>query len=71
MALKEPQPLRLDIYNADVRIISGCSETTAARKILLCKLAYDKKDFQALTIKEYCLYYDYNYQEVLKQLQLI
>lgn len=68
---KEPTASRIDIFNADVIRISGCSESTATRRIKECRDALGKKDHQQLTIREYCCYYGYDYMEILKLLQLI
>lgn len=68
---KEPQPRRLDIFLADIRLISACSDTTASRKLKECRDALGKPDHQVVTIKEYCTYFGYDYTEVLKMLQLI
>lgn len=71
MSEKEFQPRRLDLFIADVRMISDCSDATASRKIKECKDAIGKKEWQVLTIKEYCTYFGYEYQEVLQILKLI
>lgn len=70
MPEKEPQPRRLDIFLADIRLISGCSDATASRKMKECKEAVGKKEWQVLTIKEYCIYFGYEFSEVIKLLQL-
>jgi hypothetical protein len=71
MPEKELKPRRLDIFIADVRQISGCSDATASRKIALCRDALDKQQHQRLTIREYCTYYGYDYAEILHLLKLI
>lgn len=71
MPLQDPQPSRIDIFNADVRLISACSENTAARRISQCRAALAKQDWQKLTIREYCEYYGYDYPEILKLLKLL
>lgn len=68
---KEPTPSRIDIFNADVIRISGCSESTATRKINECRDAFAKLPHQKITIREYCHYYGYDYIEILKLLQLV
>lgn len=71
MAIPDPQPRRIDLFNADVRQISGCSENTASRKIKQCKEALGKQEHQPITIREFCDYYGYDYTEVLNVLKLL
>lgn len=71
MPNQEPIPSRIDLFNADVMIISGCSDTTASRKVAVCRDALAKPKHQPLTIREYCDYYGYNYIEVLTLLKLL
>lgn len=63
--------VRMDISIADVKIISGCSKDTAARRIQQAKDAIGKEKHQALTIREYCTYFGYDFEEVVKNLKLI
>lgn len=69
--MANPQPYRIIIYPKDVQKITGCSESTAGRKISLVKNTLGKRETQLLSIKEFCDFYDLNYNDVLKQLCLI
>lgn len=68
--MSEVQPRRMDIFLADIRTISGCSDATASRKMKECKEALGKKEWQVLTIKEYCYYFGYEFTDVIKLLKL-
>lgn len=71
MSENQLQPRRLDLFNADVQLISGCSQNTASRKIREAKDGLGKKEWQIVTIREYCDYFGYDYLEVLKLLKLL
>ncbi len=71
MPANQPQPARLVIYSGDVMNIHNCSSSTASRKLQLVKVWLQKKDYQEVTIKEYCDYWGLNYLETCEFLKLL
>jgi len=64
-------PTRLNIYASDVMQVSGCSYSTANRKLNQVKDAKGKKDLHQITIKEYCEYWSLDYEVYCRFLKLI
>ena len=64
-------PSRLIIYTKDVIQIAGCSDSTAMRKLQQVKDVLAKKEYQEVTIKEYCSYYSLDYTEICQFLKLL
>ncbi|NDP26654.1 MAG: hypothetical protein GZ087_04400 [Flavobacterium sp.] len=59
---------RIVIYPSDIIILTGKSESYARKDIQKIKKEINKKSHQKLTIKEYCQYYGFDLEEVLKVL---
>ncbi len=59
---------RIVMYPSDIIILTGKSESYARKEIQNLKKAFNKKPHQKATIKEYCQYYGFDIDEVLKVL---
>ncbi len=71
MQVNQSTPSRLIIYTKDVVQIAGCSDSTAMRKLHQVKDVLAKKEYQEVTIKEYCAYYSLDYMEICQFLKLL
>jgi hypothetical protein len=56
---------RIVIYPSDIVILTGKSESYARKEIQNLKKELDKKPCQKVTIKEYCLHYGFDINEVI------
>jgi hypothetical protein len=56
---------RIVIYPSDIIILTNKGESYARKEIQNLKKALHKEKHQKVTIKEYCLYYGFNLEEVL------
>jgi hypothetical protein len=57
---------RIVIYPSDIIILTNKSESYARKEIQNLKKALHKEKHQKVTIKEYCHYYGFNLEEVLR-----
>lgn len=64
------QPLRLVIYAADIRQLTGCSKRTSQRQLTALKLKLARDAHQYVTIEEYCTDRGLNYEKTLVTLKL-
>lgn len=48
--------------------LTGCSMSTAQRKVMQVRNANGKASGKSITLKEYCKYEDFNYDDVVKSL---
>ncbi|MFZ2284757.1 MAG: hypothetical protein WAV86_12855 [Lutibacter sp.] len=60
---------KLLIYPSDIILLTDKSESYARKEIQKLKLALKKEKHQKVTIKEYCQYYDIDYNDVLSVLE--
>ncbi|NEW80585.1 MAG: hypothetical protein GZ086_14445 [Gelidibacter sp.] len=56
---------KLLIYPSDIVLLTGKSESYARKEIQNLKTALKKQKHQKVSIKEYCVYYDFNIDDVL------
>ncbi len=56
------------MYPSDVIILTDKSESYARKEIQKLKKALNKEKHQKVTIKEYCQYYGFNLEEVMRVL---
>jgi hypothetical protein len=59
---------RIVIYTADIIELTDKSESYARKEIQTLKKVLQKEKHQKVTIKEYCQYYGFCLEEVLKVL---
>ncbi len=60
---------KLLIYPSDIMLLTGKSESYARKEIQKLRIALKKEKHQKVTIKEYCQYYDIDYNDVLTALE--
>lgn len=60
---------KIVIYPSDIMLITEKSESYARKEIQKLRIALKKEKHQKVTIKEYCLYYDFDYNDVLSALE--
>jgi len=61
---------RITIETKDIQKLTGKSKDTALRQLRVLRDALQKKDHQAVTIKEYCEYYGLDLAEVKQVLNV-
>jgi len=59
---------RIIILAQEVKMLEGCSVSTAYERIKLARIALAKKPHQKLTILEFCEYYGYDWNLVSNML---
>jgi len=57
--------IRIVIYPSDVMLIFSKSESYARKTIQIIKKSLNKAKHQAVTIKEFCNYFDFDFDEVI------
>ncbi|PKP29003.1 MAG: hypothetical protein CVU01_02180 [Bacteroidetes bacterium HGW-Bacteroidetes-18] len=60
---------KIVIYPRDIMLLTGKSESYARKEIQRLRVALKKEKHHKVTIKEYCLYYDFDYNDVLNALE--
>lgn len=63
--------IRIVIYPNDIMALTNKSNSYARKEIRSIKKALNKQDYQMLTIKEYCEYYAFDFNEVMALLEKI
>ncbi|WP_158727938.1 MULTISPECIES: hypothetical protein [unclassified Flavobacterium] len=56
---------RIVLYPSDIVLLTDKSESYARKEIQNLKKVLKKEPHQKITIKEYCIYYGFEYQEVV------
>ena len=56
------------IYSKDIQQILRCSQPTASRKLQAVKDFFQKRDYQYITLNEFCSYYAIPEQEIKSKL---
>ena len=59
---------RLPIYPSDIRLLTDKSDSYARKEIQILKKVLNREKHQKVTIKEYCDYYGFKLEEVIKVL---
>lgn len=59
---------RIALFTQDIVLLTGKSESYARKEIQKLKKFFKKEQHQKVTIKEYCTYYGFDYQEVVAAL---
>lgn len=54
----------------DIMMVYACSPATATRKMQLLRDVYHKKKHQAVTVNEFCKYFDIPVNEVKQALRI-
>lgn len=60
---------KLCIYPSDIILLTDKSESHARKEIQKLRIALKKEKHQKVSIKEYCQYYDFDYNDVLSALE--
>lgn len=56
---------RIVLYSSDIVILTDKSESYARKEIQNLKKVLKREPHQKVTIKEYCVYYGFKYEEVV------
>ncbi|MFA5299506.1 MAG: hypothetical protein WC389_15055 [Lutibacter sp.] len=59
---------KIEIDTSDIMKLNGKSASTARKQIKDVKKSLKREKHQKLTIKEYCVYYGFNFEDVLSAL---
>ena len=60
---------KIVIYPSDIMLLTEKSESYARKEIQKLRIALKKEKHQKVSIKEYCQYYDFDYNDVLSALE--
>jgi len=63
-----PKFNRLVITSADIKILLGCSQATAYRKLIFIHQCLGKQKQQLISIKEFCEFYGFDFNEACLKL---
>ena len=61
---------RIVIYPSDIILLTDKSESYARKEIQNLKKVLNKEPHQKVTIREYCIYYDFSEEQVLAALSV-
>ncbi len=60
---------KIVIYPSGIMLLTEKSESYARKEIQKLRIALKKEKHQKVSIKEYCQYYDFDYNDVLSALE--
>lgn len=61
---------KIVIHAREVAEVFGCTAKTACNKLNAVRAAYNKSPKQPVTIREFCNYFNMDYDEVIKVLDM-